>query len=199
MNFNRKISIYIVLFFALSSCITVNIVFPAAEVQEAADKYVDDVMKMVEEEKEKDEGETQPQKQNYFLPGIRDFLIKDAYAQDMDINVSTPSIRALKDSSAKRLGEMAPYFSQGVLGINNQGLIEIKDPATLGLQDKAKVSGLVSAENKDRENLYSEIAKANNFGNEKVPEIKRLFANSWREKAGAGWWIQDDNGNWTKK
>jgi len=58
---------------------------------------------------------------------------------------------------------------------------------------------LVDAENRDRENLYVEIAKANNIPAQSVPKIKTIFARSWHEQARPGWWIQDGQGNWKKK
>jgi uncharacterized protein YdbL (DUF1318 family) len=57
----------------------------------------------------------------------------------------------------------------------------------------------VDAENRDREALYLEIAKANNIARESVPKIKTIFARSWIEQARPGWWIQDAQGNWKKK
>jgi uncharacterized protein YdbL (DUF1318 family) len=61
------------------------------------------------------------------------------------------------------------------------------------------VQQLVDAENRDRESLYLEIAKANNFSKESVTKIKSIFARSWIEQAQPGWWIQDAQGNWKKK
>jgi uncharacterized protein YdbL (DUF1318 family) len=57
----------------------------------------------------------------------------------------------------------------------------------------------VEAENRDREALYLEIAKANNFPPESVAKIKSIFARSWAEQAQSGWWIQDTQGNWQRK
>jgi uncharacterized protein YdbL (DUF1318 family) len=69
----------------------------------------------------------------------------------------------------------------------------------LSLKERAEVQQLVEAENRDRETLYAEIAKANNFPRERIADIKRIFAKSWIEQARSGWWIQDPQGNWTKK
>jgi uncharacterized protein YdbL (DUF1318 family) len=69
----------------------------------------------------------------------------------------------------------------------------------LSLKQRAEVSQLIDAENRDREALYAEIAKANNIASENVPKIKSIFARSWIEQARPGWWIQDSQGNWQKK
>jgi len=58
---------------------------------------------------------------------------------------------------------------------------------------------LVEAENRDREALYAEIAKANGIPKENVPRIKAIFAKSWLDQAHSGWWIQDGSGNWRRK
>src|SRR5262249_24596539 len=72
-------------------------------------------------------------------------------------------------------------------------------PRAFDLKERALVQQLVDAENRDRESLYLEIAKANNFPKESVPKIKSIFAKSWVEQVQSGWWIQDERGNWKKK
>jgi uncharacterized protein YdbL (DUF1318 family) len=56
----------------------------------------------------------------------------------------------------------------------------------LNLKERAEAQQLVEAENRDREALYSEIAKANNIAKESIPKIKSIFAKSWTEQARAG-------------
>lgn len=69
----------------------------------------------------------------------------------------------------------------------------------MSLKEKALLRRLIDAENNDREALYREIARANNFPPERVEDIKRIFARSWIEKAGSGWWIESPDGKWYKK
>jgi len=40
---------------------------------------------------------------------------------------------------------------------------------------------------------------ANKFGPESLPQIQRIFANSWRGNSQPGWWVQNDQGQWAKK
>jgi uncharacterized protein len=61
------------------------------------------------------------------------------------------------------------------------------------------VKQLVDAENRDREALYVEIARANGIPVDQVPKIRSIFAKSWIDQAQTGWWIQDSQGNWRKK
>jgi len=138
------------------------------------------------------------------LPSISNFrislgFIDEAYAQEADINVSNPAIRALKDAIKKRSGFIKPYMDRGNVGINQDGLLAVRTTEGMNLKERAEVQQLVDAENRDREALYLEIAKANNIAKESVPRIKRIFAQSWTEQAQAGWWIQDAQGAWKKK
>ncbi len=177
-------------------CVTVNIYFPAAAVQKAADEIVEDVRKIEKKEEQKPE-----QKQMNLFQEMKAFSwgATEAYAQNIDIEVSTPAIRALKDSLKQRFPQLKPFYDKGNIGENNVGLLEIRDITGLNLKEKADLNRLVDMENKDRKSLYTEIMKANKFGSEVMPQIQKIFANSWREKSESGWWIQNDKGDWEKK
>ena len=117
----------------------------------------------------------------------------------MNIDISTPAIRGIKDSMRNRFPQLKPFYDRGAIGENNKGFLEARDTAALNLQERSQVNKLIDLENRDRMALYSEIASANKFGAELVPQVKQIFANSWREKSQAGWWVQDDSGAWKKK
>jgi uncharacterized protein YdbL (DUF1318 family) len=122
----------------------------------------------------------------------------EAYAQ-IDVEVSTPAIRAIKDSMKTRFPQLRSFYDKGNIGENNAGFLENRDLGNLSLKEKADLSRLVEQENKDRKDLYTEIMKANKFGPDALPQIQKLFANSWRDKSQSGWWIQKDSGEWEKK
>jgi uncharacterized protein YdbL (DUF1318 family) len=126
-------------------------------------------------------------------------LVSDAHAQEADINVSNPAIRSLKDSIKNRSGLLKPYMDRGNVGIARDGLLTVRSTDGLSLKERAEVQQLVDAENRDREALYAEIAKANNIAKDAVPKIKAIFAKSWVEQARPGWYIQDARGSWSKK
>jgi uncharacterized protein len=113
--------------------------------------------------------------------------------------VSNPAIRGLRDSIKRRSGAIKPYMDKGSVGINQDGLLVIRSSEGLSLKDRAEVQQLIEAENRDREALYAEIAKANNIPSDAVPKIKGIFARSWIDQAQSGWWIQDSQGNWKRK
>ena len=182
----------------ISACVTVNIYFPAAAVERAAEQIV----------KETWGGPSEPVKappkpQSYNrIPPLRTVsltFVSEAQAQEADINVSNPAIRALKDSIKQRAGVIKPFMDRGNIGIGQDGLLTIRTTDGLNLKERAEAQQLVEAENRDREALYAEIAKANGIPKENVPRIKTIFAKSWIEQAQAGWWIQDGSGNWRRK
>lgn len=183
----------------LVSCVTVNIYFPAAAIQKAADQIVDDVRRAPEPTPEPKPGQT-PDKKGQ-LDWFRFVAVGATAAQAaaVDINVSTPAIRALKASMANRFPQLQPLYGKGAVGETNTGLVAVRDTGALSLKEKADVSRLVDEENRDRTALYTEIVKANNIDMGTLPEVQRIFANSWRAKSAPGWWIQQDNGQWAKK
>jgi uncharacterized protein YdbL (DUF1318 family) len=182
----------------LFSCVTVNIYFPAAAIQKAADQIVDDVRKAPEHKPE--QNPEQKQDKTGLLEQFRFISLgpTEAHAA-VDVNVSTPAIRSLKASMANRFPQLQPLYSKGAIGETNNGLVAVRDTGALSLKEKADLNRLVDQENADRQALYTEIIKANNLDMGKLGEVQKLFANSWRGKSSPGWWIQQDNGQWIKK
>lgn len=178
---------------AIVSCVTINIYFPAEEIRGAADRIVDEVYG------EKAEAE-QPDQQPDLPPSSSltpTWGPSTAYAQQ-DINVTTPAIRAIRGDMKARFDALKPYLDSGHVGIGQDGLLQVRSTEGLNLQQRAEVSRLVAAENQDRRRLYEEIAIANGFP-EKVGEVQAIFAESWRDKAQAGWYLQSEGGGWVQK
>jgi uncharacterized protein YdbL (DUF1318 family) len=180
-----------------SACVTVNIYFPAAAVERAADQIVKETWGAPEEPAKKEQPRSSVIRPDP-LAGMFHF-VSEAHAQEPDINISNPAIRALKDSIRNRSNSIKPFMDRGNVGIRRDGLLAVRATEGLNLKDRAEVQQLIDAENRDREALYVEIAKANNIARESVPRIKTIFAKSWIEQAQSGWWIQDEQGNWKKK
>ena len=191
----RKISFPLI--FLLSACVTVNIYFPAAAVERAAEQIVKETWGGPEQPVKKEEPRSSLMRPTT-VAGLFVF-VGEASAQEADINVSNPAIRALKDSIKNRSGSIKPFMDRNNVGITRDGLLTVRTTEGLNLKERAEVQQLVDAENRDREALYLEIAKANNIAQESVPKIKMIFAKSWIEQAQPGWWIQDPQGNWKKK
>jgi len=197
-------SFFCMLIFFVTSCITINIYFPAAAVEKAADTIVDEVWgnqggKPGGEEIKKPDVKPQSRLGDALIFALSLIGPEEAMAQEADINVTTPAIRSLKESIQNRAESLKPYMDSGNTGLSSDGLLVVRNTDGLNLKDKAAVKRLVEAENNDRNSLYEEIARANNFPPERVADIRKIFAGSWARNAREGWWVQDDGGSWKKK
>ena len=186
----------LIIVFLTSSCVTVNIYFPAAAVERAADEIVKETWGGSRNPATKEAPRSSWQRLQTITAVS---FVAEAQAQEADINISNPAIRALKESIRKRSGSIKPFMDRGNVGITREGLLTVRATEGLSLKERAEVQQLVEAENRDREALYQEIAKANNFPPGSVAKIKNIFARSWVDQAQSGWWIQDDQGNWKRK
>ena len=179
-----------------AACITVNIYFPAPEVRRAAEEIVDETWGNAASG-QPTPGSEPAATQSSWLDRLGP---APAQAQQAaDINISTAAIRALKDSMRQRAGQLKPFLAAGNVGIGNDGLLVVRSLDGVALNTQATIRRLVEAENRDRSSLYHEIAKANKFGDERIPDIQKIFAETWIQKAEPGWWIQKPDGTWVKK
>ena len=187
-------------FLFLVSCLTINIYFPEAEIQKTADEIVKEIRKSEEEKREEKKNVSDAGKAQKILSdrGNSFSLIPAAYAQE-EVEVSTPKIRALKQSLKERFRKLRPFFDKGNVGETNDGFIRIRDESGLNLKEKALLRNLEKDENNDRRNLYSEIAKALDVDPSQIKRVRKIFAERWINEAKAGWWIQKEDGEWIKK
>jgi len=195
----KLVSISLSLLF-LFSCLTINIYFPEAEVQKAAEEIVDEIRKD-KEDKEKKEKDSQIIEITQAMENTRGSfsLVPSAYAQEKAIEVTTPKVRALQQSMKERFPKLRPFFVKGNLGEANDGFVKIRDESGLNLKEKATLRNLKKDENNDRKNLYAEVAKAMGIKPDQISKVQEIFAAEWIKKADLGWWIQYESGEWIKK
>lgn len=115
-----------------------------------------------------------------------------------DIEINTPAINQIKQSMQARNGQLAPLYTSGAVGLTRDGLVALRDANAVPLAQRAQANQLVAEENKDRSQLYKEIARANNHP-EWEGEIRSTFAQRWIDKAQGGWYVQKVSGEWAKK
>lgn len=184
----------------LMSCVTINIYFPAAAAEKAADRIIEDVWGPDARDPETDDDDTGQQSALHattpLAMQILNWLVTPAQAQ-ADININSPRINELKNKMQARHEQLKPFYQQGAIGLNNKGLLEVRDVDAVSLKDRAQLNKLVKAENADRQALYAEIARANGRP-EWQSEIQETFARRWQQNAPAGWWIEQ-NGSWQQK
>jgi uncharacterized protein YdbL (DUF1318 family) len=197
----------------IAACVTINVYFPAAAADKAADQFINDVTKG------STGGGTTPPPQSYLVPtksieqptfvavlvdatgNLLDTLVPAAHAQNADaaLNVSSPAVTRIKQSMAARFGDLEKFFASGAVGLTKDGMIDVRDINAVALPDRATVKRLVAEDNADRGQLYPEIAKASNHP-EWEADIRKSFARRWvATGAQPGWYYQDDSGTWKQK
>lgn len=182
----------------LAACVNINIYFPAAEAQQAAEEFVD---KVIGEEPDSSAPAPATPPQAWNLPSFNPMalLISDAHAQDVDITIRTPAIQAIQARMADRFqGQLQAHFDSGALGFTKDGLVVVRDAAKVALKDRVAVNQAVAEDNRDRKAVYREIAVANGHP-EWEGQIRDTFARQWVASAHAGWWYQDESANWKQK
>ena len=196
---------------AIVSCVTVNIYFPAAAAEKAADQIILDVWHQQGGAAEATKAATTPPaaknsgaKNEHSALDPRRIVVAalsaisgEAHAQNVDFNASSPQIEQIKARMASRFGELRPFLDSGAIGLTADGLIAVHDANAANLADRARMNQLVSAENKDRKALYQAIADANNQPSW-AGQIQKTFAERWISQAQSGWWYQS-GGGWKKK
>lgn len=189
-----------------AACVTINVYFPAAQAERAADRIINEVWGT---DAKQDEGQPQGRlhEQDWgeeIIEGVRhaslvvlDLLVPQAAAQ-ADFDIETPEIRALTASMNARHRQLKPGFDSGAIGLTADGLVDIRDRNLVPLAERNTIRQLVDAENRDRNALYQAIAVANGHP-EWEPEIRKTFAQRWVGRAEQGWWHRSATGSWEQK
>jgi uncharacterized protein YdbL (DUF1318 family) len=189
-----------------TACVTINVYFPAAAAEKAADRIIEDVWGPDAKKDTTPRAAPGPQSsatkfdaQRVLLAAadqVLNFVIPPAAAQAPDLNISTPAIRQLTASMEARHAQLKPYYDSGAIGLTQDGLIEVRDQNAIPLPERNNARKLVSDENADRANLYREIATANGHA-EWEADIRKTFAQRWIDKASPGWYY--NSGGWKQK
>ncbi len=192
----------------ISACVTINVYFPAAAAEKAADQIIDAVTGAAGARATPGAQTAPPLSQatpaatNIMLVAIGQVLyaiVPAAHAQEANLDISSPEIRAITSSMQARFGQLQKFFDSGALGMTQNGLIEVRDASGVSLPDRGLLNRLVAEDNRDRETLYNEIAKANGHP-EWAADIRKTFARRWVERgARSGWYYQNTSGGWVQK
>ncbi len=184
----------------LVSCVTINIYFPAAAAEKAADRIIEDVWgteAAPEPSAPEDQQSLLNQPKYNVVLTVLNWIIDPVEAAEVNLNINSPAINKIQANMKKRHTSLKPYYKSGAIGLTDQGLITVRDAKAIALKDRNKVKGLVADENKDRNALYAEIARANGHPEWKA-DIQSTFARRWVKKASTGWWYQSE-GSWKTK
>lgn len=183
-----------------AGCVTINVYFPAAAAEKAADKIIEEVWG--EDTAKPPDGQSSRgggyaghlSRAAWWLV---EYLVPKAHAQDANLDISTPAIKKLEDSMRARHQQLLPYYKSGAVGLTSNGLVAVRDAASVPLSARNTVNQLVADENNDRKALYREIAAANGHP-EWTAQIQETFARRWIDRAQSGWYYQA-KGGWQSK
>lgn len=204
----------------LVSCaiITVNVYFP--------EKAVKDAYKSLDEMLLKNEGQNlpnglkqpavepkgqQPGPQSTLRNALPDFsFAATAHAAESgdDLAIELGSIPEVTNAYAdmnRRQAALNALFNSGAVGLTSQGLVTVRDKTKLAAQSEA----LIVAENTNRKTIISNMAKVilkttkqeatKAALDQTMGKAAATYAETRRESAQPGWWIQLQNGKWVQK
>ncbi len=194
----KQLSVFAVLL--LTACVTINIYFPAAAAEKAADEIIKDIQGITPPKTEVEPKASLPDWQTAMYRLIDDAIsvvVSPAHADEADLTIDSPEIRKLRATMESRFATLRGFYASGAIGIQADGLLTVRDAASVPLKDRNQVSKLVAAENADRQNLYLAIANANGHP-DWAGQIKSTFAARWVSNAQPGWWYQS-GGSWKQK
>lgn len=187
----------------IAGCVTINVYFPAAAAEQAAQKFIGNVIGPEDQPPAAPPdaaAETQPAAAGGMGMALIDWIVPAARAADApDLKVSTPELESLRGQMRARFrSDLKALLDSGALGFAADGLVAIRDPGSLPLAQRNQVRQLVEAENRDRAEVYRRIAAANGHP-EWEQRIRETFAREWRNLARPGWYVQDASGTWVQK
>lgn len=185
---------------AVAACVTINVYFPAAAAEKAADRIIEDVWGEDADKPAGDKTSRADQERRAAAPLAYRFLawlVPAAGAQQANLDISTPAIGKIQASMKARHNQLGPFYDSGAVGLTADGLVAVRDAKAIPLASRTLVNQLVADENRDRNALYGEIARANGHP-EWEPEIRRTFARRWVDRAQSGWYYQA-GGGWQQK
>ncbi len=186
---------------ALVGCVTINVYFPEAAAQKAADQFIGNVIDNASPAKPVPK-DPPPATNSGQHPSamLLDLLIPTAAAADVpNIRVQTAATEAISARmSARFKGPLGALLDSGAVGFTRDGMVAIRDASKVPLSQRAQASATVADENRDRAALYREVASANGHP-EWQTQIQATFAKGWIDRAKAGWYVQNASGAWQQK
>lgn len=181
----------------LVSCVTINIYFPAAAAEKAADRIIEDIWGTENQPGEPDASKMDQQSSAAMIGlAVLDWVISPAAAEP-DLNINSAAINAIQTKMKTRHASLKPFLDSGAIGLTSEGLLASHDKKAIALKDRNRINGLIADENQDRDALYGEIARANGHPEWKAG-IQATFARRWISNAASGWWYLS-SGDWQQK
>jgi uncharacterized protein YdbL (DUF1318 family) len=120
-----------------------------------------------------------------------------AYAAEINLKVDSPIVRAATAARKQRYPQLKPHLDSGALGEGKNALLVVRSVEGLDARTRVALNQLVAAENKDRTDLFKEIARLNDLT--ELDKVQAAFAAAIRSEMENGQWFEDDKGEWKRK
>lgn len=184
----------------LASCVTINVYFPSAAAEKAAERFVGDVLGETGDDSLLFDPLDRSREVIYVASAaVLDFLVPSAQAQQPDFKINTPQINSIKSRMAARQKQyLGGWFDAGAIGFSADGLVTIRDRSAVALSERRNLESVVADENRDRKAVYREIAVANGHP-EWEQQVQQTWSQEWIRNARPGWYYQESGGNWKQK
>ena len=193
----------------VAGCVTVNVYFPAAAADKAAQQIVGDVLGTPAPSASSAapaSSSRAPRTSGGKVGGgvrlgsaVLGFFVPSAVAAEPNLKISTPEIEAIRARMKANFEQnLEPLLQAGVIGFTADGNVAVRDLNAASLPMRAGVSQAVASANRERAELYAAIARANGQP-QWEPNIRASFAKTWIEMARPGWYYRDSSGAWHRK
>jgi uncharacterized protein YdbL (DUF1318 family) len=193
----------------LAGCVTINVYFPAAAAQKAADQVISNIMGSdaagatpapASSAPPPSSGADDPAQQQPLAMLLLDAVIPAANAAEpANLDIKTPEIQAIEARMRSRFqSTLEGLFASGAIGLTHNGDVAMHDASKVPLAQRSQATQAIAAENSDRAELYKQIAVANGHP-EWAQRMRESFAKQWISRARSGWYYQDASGNWQRK
>lgn len=191
----------------LAGCVTINVYFPAAAAQKAADKVIGNILGPDVQGATPAPASSVPPAASNVEPSraeplavrLLNAMIPAAAAAEPNLEVQTPAIEAIEARMRTRFQTaLKGLLDSGAVGFAHNGNVALRDAAKVPLAQRAQANQVIAAENSDRAELYKQMAVANGHP-EWAQRMREAFASQWISRARVGWYYQDAAGNWKRK
>ena len=175
--------------------VTVNVNFPQEKIDGAATR-IEDMVRSPENPAPPPGPPSAPKKPQSRLADrlLAALAPPPAEAQVPEIRIQTPELMRAIRSRQARNPQIDQWKAKGCLGETNQGLIEPRPGPGCGGEGP-----LVGPENADRTFIYETLMQQNRMPASDAPRVRAAFAQVNRDLAKPGEWVQQANGQWTRK
>lgn len=182
LNRPRILTAIVLCLLLLAACVTINIYFPAEKVESVAGEIVDDIRGL----KPGEVGQPPVQKKDQSFLHRATRLAQLALGASVVVaeevtTVSNPAIRALKESMKARYQVLKPFYEKKMVSEGKDGYVALGNTSGLDLKGLRDLKGLIAAENRDRQSLYQEVARALKIDPSQVNKVAEIFAKEWQK------------------